>query len=191
MVSRFPTVALFASLILFPASAGLAASPSSEAAYAFLLAGTLLADGETEGALAAYAEAAKLAPRDPYVRLEYATALGGSGRLPEAAVQIRQAREIAPDDLEVMRTQARIAMGLAEHDEAARGEAQQALERVLAAEPDDLTSLITLGQIYLEEQDAQRALAVLDRADELRPGQPMIEGLRVRALILAGDAQGC
>ncbi|MEO8195160.1 MAG: tetratricopeptide repeat protein [Thermoanaerobaculia bacterium] len=164
-----------------------AEAPRSAAAYPFLLAGALLADGETAAAMAAYAEAAALAPDDPYVHLEYASVLARSGRFLEAATEARTARKYAPTDTEVLRTQARIAMNLADRDEAARVEARQTFELVVAAEPDDLEGLIALGQIYLAENEAKKAVAVLNSAAELRPGQPMIEALRARALAAAGD----
>ena len=74
---RFSALLLF---LLLPAAPGRAEVPRPSAAYPFLLAGALLADGETEAALAAYAEAAELAPEDPYVRLEQASVLARSGR---------------------------------------------------------------------------------------------------------------
>jgi tetratricopeptide (TPR) repeat protein len=157
------------------------------AAYTFLLAGALLADGDSAAALTAYAEAVALAPDDPYVHLEYANVLMRSGRFIEAAAQARLARQFAPGDTEVLRTQARIAMNLAERDPAARAEARGALEQVLTAEPDDLESLVALGQIYLSEGEAKLARETLDRAAQLRPGQPMIESLRARALVESGD----
>jgi tetratricopeptide (TPR) repeat protein len=157
------------------------------AAYTFLLAGALLADGDSAAALTAYAEAVALAPDDPYVHLEYANVLMRSGRFIEAAAEARLARQFAPGDTEVLRTQARIAMNLAERDPAARAEARGAFEQVLTAEPDDLESLVALGQIYLSEGEAKLARETLDRAAQLRPGQPMIESLRARALVESGD----
>ena len=75
-------------LLLTLALALSASAPAEEprsAAYPFLLAGALLADGDTAGALAAYAEAAALAPDDPYVHLEYASVLARTGRFVDAA----------------------------------------------------------------------------------------------------------
>ncbi len=181
--------ALLPALALLFASTARPEVPAAAAAYSFLLAGALLADGESAAALAAYAEAAALAPDDPYVHLEYANVLARSGRLVEAAAQARLARQFAPADPEVLRTQARIAMNLADQDAAARAEAREAFELVLTAEPDDLESLVALGQLYLGERDARRAVEKLTRAAELRPGQPMIETLRARALVEAGDLQ--
>lgn len=175
------------SLLLPCAGVGRAEVPQSQAAYPFLLAGTLLADGETEAALAAYAEAASLAPDDPWVRLEYASVLARAGRFAEAASQVRIARQFAPHDAEVLRTQARIAMNLADRDLAARSEARQTFELLLTFEPEDLEALVGLGQLYLGAEEPQKAVGVLDRAAELRPGQPMIEALRSRALVAAGD----
>ena len=180
--------ALLASLAIAAVPATGADLPGS-AAYSFLLGGALLADGESAAALAAYAEAAALAPEDPWIRLEYASVLARAGRFEEAAVQVRIARQFAPTEPEVLRTQARIAMNLADRDPGARIEARLAFELVLVAEPDDLESLVALGQIYLGENEAQRAVESLSRAAELRPGQPMIEALRARALVEAGDPQ--
>lgn len=174
-------------LTLLPTAAALAEETKPTAAYPFLLAGALLADGETEAALTAYAEAASLAPQDPYVHLEYANVLARSGRFLEAATEARVARQFAPEDSEVLRTQARIAMNLADHDDAARVEARDAFEKLLAAAPEDLESLVGLGQIYLGENNARRAVEMLDRASKLRPGQPMIEALHARALADSGD----
>ena len=186
-VLRSRPIALVLSLLCLAGSTARAELPPAVAAYSFLLAGALMADGEPEAAMAAYAEAASLAPEDAYVRLEYASVLARSGRFVEAAAQVRLARQFAPADPEVLRIQARIAMNLAERDEAARGEAQQAFEMLVLAEPDDLESLIALGQIYLAGGDAKRAVGVISRAAELRPGQPMIEALKARALMASGD----
>ncbi|MEO7973849.1 MAG: tetratricopeptide repeat protein [Thermoanaerobaculia bacterium] len=175
------------SLSLCLAATSSAETPRSAGAYPFLLAGALLADGDSQGALTAYAEAAALAPEDPYVHLEFASVLARAGRFVEAAKEIRIARQFAPTETEVLRTQARIAMSLADHDAAARVEARGAFELVLAAEPDDLESLVALGQIYLGSEEAEKAVEVLGRAAELRPGQPMIEALRARALAASGD----
>lgn len=157
-------------------------------AYPFLLAGALLADGESEAALSAYAEAVRLAPSDPFVHLEYASLLARAGRFIEAAKEVRAARQFAPAEPEVLRLQARIALNLADRDPAARQEAREALELLVVSEPDDLETLVGLGQIYLGANEGAKASAVLGRAAELRPGQPMIEALRARALALAGDA---
>ena len=180
---------LLASLALGVVPVGAGQLPDSAAAYPFLLGGALLADGESEAALAAFAEAAALAPEDPWVHLEYASVLARGGRFEEAAVEARIARQFAPSDPEVQRIQARIAMNLADRNPAARIEARLAFEGVLLAEPDDLESLVALGQIYLGESSPQRAVEVLTRASGLRPGQPMIEALRARALVEAGDSQ--
>lgn len=186
-VSGMRTAAFLLILPLLLIASGPAAAQRSSAAYPFLLAGALLADGETAAALAAYAEAAALAPEDPFVHLEYANVLARAGRLVDAAREARLARQFAPADTEVMRTQARIAMNLADRDEAARQEARAAFEGVVAAEPDDLEALVALGQIYLAANESAKAVTVLSRAAELRPGQPMIEALRARALVAAGD----
>lgn len=181
---RWATIGSLAALCGSPLAA------QANAPFEFLLAGSLLADGQSGEAVAAFEAVLREAPTDPYVRLEYAQVLSRLGRFPEAASQAAAARELAPDDADVLRTQARIALARAEREPAAREVAQDAFERLLAQEPDDLEALVSLGQLYLGSGDAQRAAEVLARASILRPGQPMIEALHARALTASGDLRG-
>jgi predicted Zn-dependent protease len=165
-----------------PLSAGADSGP-----YAFLLATTLQGDGEIDAAFDAYAEAIRQAPVDPFVRIAHAELLAQTGRLEEALAEIAEARRLAPDEAAVHPAEARIAIQGADRDPATRLVARAAFERWLADEPDDLEALVSLGQIYLGDGDAARAVEVLERAAMERPGQPMIEGLRSRALTAAGE----
>ena len=175
---------LGSALVAMALTPGLVAAESG--AFRFLLAGALGADGELELALESYAEAVRAAPTDPYVRLAYAEILAQTGKIAEAAQEAAAARRLAPDEPEVFRSQARIAMSLADRDLAARGVAREAFERLIEHEPGDLEALVALGQLYLGGSEAARAVEVLSRAASLRPGQPTIEGLRARALVAAG-----
>ncbi len=169
---------------------GMPVAGQADAPFEFLLAGSLLADGQSGEAVAAFEAVLRDAPTDPYVRLEYAQMLSRLGRFQEAATQAAAARELAPEDADVLRTQARIALARAEREPAAREVAREAFERLLLQEPDDLETLISLGQLYLAGGDAPRAAEVLGRASILRPGQAMIDALYARALAASGDLGG-
>ncbi len=162
----------------------------SDAPYEFLLAESALADGDSEAALSAYDAVLREVADDPFVRLEYAQALTRLGRFREAAAQVAAARKLSPDDPEVLRTQARIAMARSDRETGATDVAREAFEALLTQQPDDLEALVSLGQIYLGAGDPDRAASVLARASEIRPGQPMIDGLLARAFLASGDAAG-
>lgn len=157
------------------------------AAYPFLLASTLSGDGDVGAALDALDEAIRLAPDDAYIRLAHAELLAQVGRFDEALAEISAARHLAPQEASVHRLEARVSMQRLDRDPAARANAAAAFERWLASEPEDLEALVTLAQLHLGDGRAEEAVPLLERAAALRPGQPMIEGLRGRALAQAGS----
>ncbi|MEZ5313002.1 MAG: tetratricopeptide repeat protein [Thermoanaerobaculia bacterium] len=157
------------------------------AAYSFLLAGALSADGDLDQAEAAYAEALRIHPDDPYLRADYAELLAREGRFSDAAEMIARARELAPEAAGILMAQGRIAMARAERDPAARATALSAFDALVRISPDELEAWLALGQLRLAAGDAAQAAAALERAAALRPGTPMIETLRAKALAASGD----
>lgn len=160
----------------------------SDAAFEFALGELLVAEGDYDGALAALDRAIELEPREPYLRLERAELMFRVGRQDAAATEIGVARELAPEDSEVQRIQARIEMSRAERNPQAARVAIEAYEQVRARDPGDLEALVSLGQLYLAGGSPAQAKAPLAEAARLRPGQPMIEALLARALASAGEA---
>lgn len=170
---------------------GLAASPSTatgepatatDAAAAFLEAGTLADEGQLEEALARLATVSAAAPEDPYVETVRAELLMRIGRLDEATASARRALALAPQESDALRLLGRLGMMRADTDSEAAATAIEAFERLRQREPEDVETLVSLGQLYLGAGRAPLAADALAEAARLRPGHPGIEMLLARAL---------
>lgn len=168
-------------------ASGLAADEPG--AYPFLLAEALGGEGALEEAQATFDEAILAAPADPFVRVAYAELLARVGKLSDAARMVADARRLAPVEPGVLLAQGRIAMARIERDAESRRTAREAFEALVLGSPDELEAWIALGQLYLADGEPALAVPALERASTLRPGAPMIESLRARALVAAGDLQ--
>lgn len=187
-----------------PASASVAqesqpAAPpvsSGDAAYQFALAKLLSVEGSLPEALTAYQEAERLAPDSPYVRLEHGQLLARLAQysrapgvreeyLKHAAETLSRARELAPDNLDVLRAYGEVYLDLASQDPAALATAQAALETVRARDPEDPQAALTLGQIYLDQRQPEKAAEVLRELVSRLPQQRMAYALLVEALLRA------
>ncbi len=174
--------------------AGNGANADREAPFDFVLGKMAALEGAPGDAAAAFERALKLAPQDPYLRLEYATFLlrraqyAGDKRadlLRQAAEQASAAAASAPHDVDVLRIFGQAEFALGEHDESAMGEARRAFEGVIAERPEDLPSLSALGQIYLALGEAGKAADVLSVAAHLRPDSSALSSMLLEALLKA------
>jgi tetratricopeptide (TPR) repeat protein len=184
--------------VLAGESSGPAGDPAAGgAAFQFALAKMLTEEGQVLAALEAFPEAVRLAPEDPYIRLEYAELLlrvaqrygsgaGRTQRLAEAADQVAAARKLAPDDLDTLRAVGQIDLALADFRPQALDDAIEALEAVRKRAPDDAQTMVTLGQVYLQQQQADRAVEVFREAASYTPGNRMIYSFLADALHAAG-----
>lgn len=68
-------------------------------------------------------------------------------------------------------------------------EAQSALEKAIAERPNDATSQIALGQIYLQAGHLDDAIAHLERARQLKPDQPAVYANLAKAYQRRGNTQ--
>lgn len=191
---------LIASLILLaaaPTAAVRGQSTAGDAAYQFALAKMLAEEGRVLEALQAYPEAVRLTPDDPYVRIEYAELLlrmaqrngsdpGRIGRLAEAAEQAQAAHRLAPDNVDALRAVAQIELSLSDFRPEAMAAAIEALEAVRRQTPADAQSMVTLGQIYLQQQQPDRAVEVFREVATYTPGNRMIYSFLADALHAAG-----
>lgn len=170
--------------------------PRSSAAYQFALAKLLSVEGSLPEALAAYEEAERLSPDSPYVRLEHGQLLARLAQysrapgvreeyLKRAAGTLRRARELAPDNLDVLRAVGEVFLDLSAQDPAALATAQEALETVRQRDPDDPQAALTLGQIYLDQRQPEKAAEVLRDLVTRLPQQRMAYALLVEALLRA------
>lgn len=171
-------------------------APQSTAAYQFALAKLLSVEGSLPEALAAYEEAERLAPDSPYVRLEHGQLLARLAQysrapgvreeyLQRAAGTLTRARELAPDNLDVLRAVGEVYLDLSAQDPAALATAQEALETVRQRDPDDPQAALTLGQIYMDQRQPEKAAEVLRDLVTRLPQQRMAYALLVEALLRA------
>ncbi len=186
MASRWQAILL--SGALFATAAVHASAPPPSAAYEFALAQLLASEGDYDGAFEAFERSVALAPRDPFIRIEHAELLFRLGRQERAAAEAAAARELAPEEPDVLRVQARIEMSRADRvgAESARL-AIEDYEKLRLKDPEDLEALVSLGQLYLGGGQSALAVGPLTEAARLRPGQPMIEALLARALAASGQ----
>ncbi|HVT18293.1 MAG TPA: tetratricopeptide repeat protein [Thermoanaerobaculia bacterium] len=199
----------FCVVLLATAASGLAAPPqvrpskSAEQAagsaaqngsYAFAVAKLLATEGSLSEALAAFEEAEKLAPDAAYIRIEHAALLARMaqmarqqgaqvGFLRQAGEQVDRARQIAPDNLDVLRTAGAIYLDLAAQDTASLTAAEETLVEVNRRDPGDSQTALTLARIYLERKQPQKAAEVLRDLVGRAPQQRAAYALLVEALL--------
>jgi len=195
---------LFA-VVLAPAA--LASEPPAAAA-AFAEAKLLVVEGDLAQAEAAFDRALALSTQGSdaaYVLLEKAQLLEHraqmsrdraqrAGFLARAVESLAEARRLAPDNLDVLRTTGAVKIDLAAGgDSGAVAEARAAYEALLAHDPTDAEAALTLGRIYLADDQTGRAIDVLRRLIDKVPQHRMAYALLVEALLRAGrftDAEG-
>ncbi len=180
--------ALLSLIALLSLSAGVVAAESSSPAAAFLEARALAEEGRIAEALEALGPVLASAPQDVYVRLERTELLLRAGRLEDASAEVGLARRLAPENADALRLQGRIELAGADRDDEALDSARAAFERLRELDPEDLESLVSLGQVYLASGRAEAAADALAEAVRLRPGHAGIEALLARAVDSIGDA---
>jgi len=175
-------------LLAIPAAAGDLAAAS----FRFAVAKSLATEGAWAEALAAYDEAESLAPDDPYIRAEHALLLArlaqspvasGAGGAEKAKTLIDQARALAPDDLDLLRTAGQVYLTLAGRSPEALDSAVAVLEALRAKDPSDLPSLLPLGRIYLDRGEAKKASEVFSDLVKFVPNNRMAAGLLIESLL--------
>ncbi len=178
-------------------AAGQAADRVLEAAWSFARAKLLADAGAFDEALEAYDESLELDGADPYSRIEvakfhsYLSQISRSAEkrveyLESAAGYAGEARRLAPENLEILRTYAQIHLRLGEHRLAAMDRAQEAFEQLRRETEGDLQVLTSLGQIYLWRQEGEKAVEVLEEAARYLPGHRMIQTMLLEALLESG-----
>jgi tetratricopeptide (TPR) repeat protein len=193
--------ACFAFLPTLAPSAVLAApQPAAPgASYEFALGKLLAVEGSVNDALAAFEQAEKLAPEAPetaYVLLEHAQLLDRMSQysrntavrddsLRKAAEKVAQARKLAPGNLDVLRGVGEIYIDLATSDPAAMTTAREALEEVRKRDPQDAPTFLTLGRIYLDQNQPGKAAEVFRELINNVPQQRMAYALLVESLLRA------
>ncbi len=174
-------------LLLGPTETQAAETPS-EAVFHMVMARLLADEGRGREATENFVAAIELAPGDPYIRLEYSRFLVRQRRLRKAAQQVSTAYQLAPEEPDVLRVYAETQLKMAGQDEAALDAARTALEKLRQIDPDDVESMVSLGQIYLSEQSPERAAEVFQEVLDRTSGNRAVYRLLVDALVRSGQA---
>jgi predicted Zn-dependent protease len=190
-------------LSLLPAASGAAPAPPGAyppaASYQFALGKLLAVEGSVNDALTAFEAAEKAAPDAPdtaYVLVEHAQLLDRMAQyqrssplrddsLRKAAEKIAEARRLAPDNLDVLRAAGEIYIDLATSDPSALATARDALEAVRKRDPHDAQTFLTLGRIYLDQNQPDKAAGVLRELVDNVPEQRTAYALLVESLLRA------
>ena len=192
-----------ASLSLLPSLAVAAPVPAAAippaASYQFALGKLLAVEGSYDEAVAAFEAAEKAAPDAPetaYVLVEHAELLDRMAQyqrsqplrddsLRKAAEKISQARRLAPENVDVLRSAGQIYIDLASIDPSALATARDVLETVRKRDPEDAQTFLTLGRIYLDQNQPDKAAEVLRELVNNLPQQRMAYALLVESLMRA------
>ncbi len=179
-------------------------SPGAAASYQFTLGKLLAVEGSVNDALAAYEQAEKLAipesKQTAYIYVEHAQLLARMAQyarntslrdesLRKAGEKIAEARRLSPANLDVLRAAGDVYIDLASVDPAALGTARDALEEVRKRDRTDAQSFMTLGRIYLDQNQPDKAAGVFQELVNNVPQQRMAYALLVESLVRANKPQ--
>lgn len=173
---------------------------SAEAAYAFAVAKIALARRDVGTALDQFRHAVELEPEDPYIRLEYADLLmrlaqrqrspsSRESQYRQAAEQVDRARELAPENLDVLSATGDVYMALADYQDSAAQVALEALEKVRAEEPWNLSAMVSLGQLYRVRGNAEAAADVFAEAVRYTPNNRILYSFLAETEKTTGDVE--
>ena len=139
----------------------------------------LAAQGENSAARDCLEAALALAPGATEVRLNLAQILLALGELEGAMAHYRQVLARAPENLEAL-----IGLGATLHQAGAAGAARPLLETALRLAPDDIRANAALGQLHLDGEDYDRAIACYEIA--ARGSEAPIIGFNLATALLRG-----
>ena len=173
------------------------------ASYQFALGKLLAVEGAVNDALAAFETAETIAPQAPdtaYVLVEHAQLLDRMAQyersapvrddsLRKAAEKVAAARLLAPDNLDVLRATGEVYIDLAAIDPAAMATARDALEAVRKRDPQDAPTFLTLGRIYLDQNQPEKAAEVFHELVDNVPQQRTAYNLLVESLVRANKPE--
>ncbi len=141
------------------------------------------ARGDLPAAAAAYERAARLAPKSPEPRVELGAVLLAWGRVPEAIATYLEALRIAPRNL-------RAEIGLAEAYRKVPNfdQTKHVLEQVIRQHPNAAEPLALIGDVEIQLQTYDAAIAHLKSAVRLAPANLDNRNLLAAAYRAKGDA---
>jgi len=192
------SAALIAVSVALSAGAPAAGADATEAAAEFAVGKMLAEEGAYEEALEAFERTLELDGSALYARLELAefhSLLAQISRerssrrdhLDAALEHVEEARLLAPDNADVLRSYGQIQLQQVENDPTSARRAAEAFEKLHERGEADLQVLTSLGQIYLWQGQAARAAEVLQEAANSLPNHRTINAMLVQALVQSHD----
>jgi len=134
-----------------------AEKPEEGLARAWGILGDVLKEKNQEGALAAYSEAARLAPTDPRPHFAAGGLLERGGKLSAAESEFLKARELEPGSKEALAALARIYLR-----DKRWAEAEELLRQLLKEEPANTLARVQLGRVLLQQGRKEEGMAELE-----------------------------
>jgi tetratricopeptide (TPR) repeat protein len=152
--------------ILFTLSASLSTAQTSlqQAESRRLEARAEAANGRFDEAIASYEKAIELSPREPSLRIELGAVLLRTARFPDAIAAFAQAVRVSPRNVD-----AEIGLAQAYRNVHNYAEAQSTLERACREHPKNAAPLTVLGDLDIELEIFDPAIAHLNAALTLAP----------------------
>jgi Flp pilus assembly protein TadD len=141
--------------------------PEESLARAWQSLGRVEETADPQQALAAYAEAAKLNPRNPEPHLAAAVLLEKQNNLDAAARELQTASELDPKSQQAISGLANIYIKQKKYPEA-----EATLRRLLAADPQNSNAHVQLGRLLAEEGKNDEAAQELKRGLQANSGDP-------------------
>src|SRR5262245_15363147 len=197
-IHRPPRVALVLVLLCLSPVAAVAQQSSGNPYYEFLQARRLEGEGNSDGALAALQRAAAADPRSAEVKAEIAAlyarrtpvARADSERYAKEALAIDENNVQANSTLGYLYAGVGAPRGVSLTPQDVKN-AIAYLERAAAGTiGTDLQMMFTLGQMYLRDNQGQKAVQALGRVVAQNPGSPQARQLLANAYAAAGDLKG-
>lgn len=159
------------------------------AAYDFALAKLLAEDGRPRQALQRMERAIRKLPEEPVLRIEYARLLLGAGQAERALEEVARARQLAPEDRDVLAAVAELHLAEGLRSAESLAAAQSALETLSRLPDPDPRWMLSLAEIYLQQEEPARAARILRDVDERLPGNRVVTMMLTQALIRGGKLE--
>lgn len=159
------------------------------AAYDFALAKLLAEEGRPRQALQRMERAIRKLPEEPVLRIEYARLLLGAGQAERALEEVARARQLAPEDRDVLAAVAELHLAEGLRSAESLAAAQSALETLSRLPDPDPRWMLSLAEIYLQQEEPARAARILRDVDERLPGNRVVTMMLTQALIRGGKLE--
>ena len=164
-------ILVFAALPFLPAAT---AQDNSTGPYDFILAKLAAAEGKYDQALTLMDRVIQSDPKNPVLLFERAMVLVDAGKIDRAESDLRTLAAAHPDFYDAQRALGRVLLDRAGNDKARLDEALTHLQAAFNANPDDLSTGVTVSQLLVASGRINEAEKVLQTLVERAPDQRVL-----------------